>query len=126
MLIRRRKRSPHTPIIFITAFADELHTLKGYSYGAVDYILSPVVPDVLRTKVQVFADLHRLTEQTRDAAARRVARAERESARLSAVLETSSDLVAQLDPQGRVLQINSAGLRMLGYGEDDVSPSHIG
>ena len=125
-LIRRRKRSAHTPIIFITAFADELHTLKGYSYGAVDYILSPVVPDVLRTKVQVFADLHRLTEQTRDAAARRVARAERESARLSAVLETSSDLVAQLDPQGRVLQINSAGLRMLGYGEDDVFPSHIG
>src|SRR3954462_13310084 len=45
-LIRSRRRCAHTPIIFITAFADELHALKGYSYGAVDYILSPVVPDV--------------------------------------------------------------------------------
>src|SRR5438270_9077617 len=56
-LIRRRKRSAHTPIIFITAFADEIHTARGYSLGAVDYILSPIVPDVLRTKVKVFVDL---------------------------------------------------------------------
>ena len=50
-LIRSRKQSAHTPIIFITAFADEMHTAQGYSLGAVDYILSPVVPEVLRTKV---------------------------------------------------------------------------
>src|SRR5271166_4229453 len=41
-LIRRRKKSAHTPIIFITAFSDEVHTTKGYSLGAVDYILSPI------------------------------------------------------------------------------------
>src|SRR5438445_4136395 len=57
-LIRRRKKSAHTPIIFITAFADEMHAAQGYSLGAVDYILSPVVPEVLRTKVKVFVDLH--------------------------------------------------------------------
>src|SRR5947209_16106874 len=39
-MIRRRKKSAHTPIIFITAFADELHTAKGYALGAVDYIMS--------------------------------------------------------------------------------------
>src|SRR5581483_5892149 len=47
--IRRRKKSAHTPIIFITAFADELHSAQGYSLGAVDYILSPILPQVLRT-----------------------------------------------------------------------------
>src|SRR5438270_4094383 len=47
MLIRKRRKSAHTPIIFLTAFADELHAHRGYSLGAVDYILSPVVPDVL-------------------------------------------------------------------------------
>ena len=58
-MIRARKRCAHTPIIFITAYVDELHAMKGYSYGAVDYILSPINPDVLRTKVKVFVDLFR-------------------------------------------------------------------
>src|ERR1700740_1288261 len=57
-LIRQYKRSAHTPIIFITAYADEMQTAQGYSLGAVDYILSPVIPAVLRTKVRVFVDLY--------------------------------------------------------------------
>src|SRR3954464_182009 len=52
-LIRKYKRSAHTPIIFITAYADEMQTAQGYSLGAVDYILSPIIPEVLRTKVKV-------------------------------------------------------------------------
>src|SRR5437763_2651728 len=44
-LIRRRKRSAHTPIIFTTAFPDEMHKAQGYSLGAVDYILTPIVPE---------------------------------------------------------------------------------
>src|SRR5688572_33252724 len=62
-LIRQRKSSQHVPIIFITAFGDEMHAVRGYSLGAVDYILSPVVPEVLRSKVAVFVDLFRKTEQ---------------------------------------------------------------
>jgi len=58
-LIRRYKRSQHTPIIFITAYADEMQTSRAYELGAVDFILSPVVPEVLRTKVRVFVDLFR-------------------------------------------------------------------
>src|SRR5262245_34361597 len=42
-LIRQRKKSAHTPIIFITAFNDDMHANQGYSLGAVDYIMSPVV-----------------------------------------------------------------------------------
>src|SRR5438270_6934475 len=71
-LIRHRKRSEHTPIIFITAFDDEARLTRGYSLGAVDYILSPVSPDVLRTKVGVFVDLFRMTEQVRRQAEERV------------------------------------------------------
>ncbi len=64
-LVRQRKSSEHIPIIFITAFGDQDHAARGYSLGAVDYIQTPVVPDVLKTKVAVFVDLYRKTEQVR-------------------------------------------------------------
>jgi CheY-like chemotaxis protein len=54
-LIRQRLSSEHTPIIFITAVGDSLtHVSRGYSLGAVDYLLTPVLPDVLRSKVSAF------------------------------------------------------------------------
>ncbi len=80
-LIRRYKRSAHTPIIFITAYADEMQTARGYSLGAVDYILSPVVPEMLRSKVKVFVDLHQMQRRVRRQADERVALAAAESAR---------------------------------------------
>jgi two-component system sensor histidine kinase/response regulator len=44
-LMRQRRRSEHTPIIFVTGISDtETHVSRGYSLGAVDYILTPVVP----------------------------------------------------------------------------------
>src|SRR2546430_1822970 len=58
-LIRRRARSEHTPIIFITGYGDETHVARGYSLGAVVYIQTPVVPEVLRAKVSVFVELWR-------------------------------------------------------------------
>jgi len=64
-LIRQRKSSEHTPIIFITAYGDETHANRGYSLGAVDYILAPVEPEVLRTKVGVFVELFRKTAQVK-------------------------------------------------------------
>jgi signal transduction histidine kinase/DNA-binding response OmpR family regulator len=83
-LIRQRRKSAHTPIIFITAFADEMHTAQGYSMGAVDYILSPVVPEILRTKVKVFVDLYRMTQQVKRQADERVALAQEQAARAAA------------------------------------------
>ncbi len=63
-LIRERKSSEHTPIIFVTAISDtETHLSRGYSLGAVDYILTPVLPDVLRTKVSVFVELFKKNQQ---------------------------------------------------------------
>jgi two-component sensor histidine kinase len=59
-LIRSRRKSRHTPIIFATAFADDVQTVEGYALGAVDYILAPIVPEILRAKVKVFVELYRI------------------------------------------------------------------
>lgn len=83
-LIRQRQRSEHTPIIFLTAFPDDTHAGRGYSLGAVDYILTPVVPDVLRTKVAVFVELYHMSQQIRRQAEERIALAEEHAARMAA------------------------------------------
>src|SRR5262245_33873969 len=83
-LIRQRKRSAHTPIIFITAYADDMNTTQGYKLGAVDYVLSPVVPQVLRTKVRVFVDLYLMTQQIRRQADERVALVQAQAAQAAA------------------------------------------
>lgn len=71
-LIRQRQRCETTPIIFVSAINDTVnHISRGYSLGAVDYILTPIVPDILRTKIAVFVDLFKKTEQVRQQAAER-------------------------------------------------------
>jgi hypothetical protein len=57
--IRRLRRSRHTPIIFLTAAGSEERMSKGYALGAVDYLLKPVVPEILRAKVTVFIRMAR-------------------------------------------------------------------
>jgi signal transduction histidine kinase/DNA-binding response OmpR family regulator len=83
-LIRSRRKSAHTPIIFITAFADEMHTARGYSLGAVDYILSPVVPNILRSKVKALVQLHRLNAELKKRSDERVALVKEQAARTMA------------------------------------------
>ena len=63
-LIRGRKRCAHTPIIFLTASESADHQVfEGYTLGAVDYLVKPIVSQVLRSKVSVFTDIFRQTEQ---------------------------------------------------------------
>ncbi|CDS55142.1 sensory box histidine kinase [Polaromonas sp. CG9_12] len=63
-LIRSRPRSANTPIIFVTAEAkSEAEHSSGYTLGAVDFIYSPIIPDILRAKVQVFVNLFYLHRQ---------------------------------------------------------------
>jgi DNA-binding response OmpR family regulator len=70
-LIRQRGRNANTPIIFLTANADEVQAARGYALGAVDYLICPFPPDVLRTKVNVFVALSRANEQVKREAEQR-------------------------------------------------------
>jgi signal transduction histidine kinase/DNA-binding response OmpR family regulator len=110
-LIRTHRRSQHTPIIFITSFFDDVRPLQGYAHGAVDYILAPVAPAVLRAKVKVFVELFRMNQQVKRQAEERIILAEERAKRAaaeeanrnsaflaeaSAVLAKSLDLEANL------------------------------
>lgn len=102
-LIRSRPRSKHVPIIFITAYSQaELDALQGYSLGAVDYIYSPVIPEVLRAKVRVFIEL---------AAARE--RLEAEVTERRRVQEEITTLNAEL--ASRAAQLEAANQELEGF-----------
>jgi CheY-like chemotaxis protein len=64
-LIRGRERTRDVPIIFLTAYdsAGGAYVTQGYALGAVDYITKPVDPEALKSKVAVFVELYRKTEQ---------------------------------------------------------------
>jgi signal transduction histidine kinase len=63
-MIKERKKTARVPIIFLTAyFNEDQHVLAGYGIGAVDYLHKPVNPDILRSKVAVFAELHRKSRE---------------------------------------------------------------
>jgi PAS domain S-box-containing protein len=65
-LIRQRKRTNQTPIVFLTAiFRDEAHVFQAYSAGAVDVVFKPVDPFILRSKVAVLVDLYLKTEDVK-------------------------------------------------------------
>ena len=64
--IHQRARSADIPIIFVTAFlADEIDRLKAYQRGAADFLFTPVIPQILRAKVQVFVTLATKNEELR-------------------------------------------------------------
>jgi signal transduction histidine kinase len=83
-LIRARESSAHVPIIFITAYGDDTSAFQGYSLGAVDYLMTPVVPAVLRAKITVFAELYRKNRQIQAQADERIALEREQVARRTA------------------------------------------
>jgi signal transduction histidine kinase len=139
-LIRQHKKSAHTPIIFVTAFSDDLLAARGYSVGAVDYILTPVVPEILRTKVGVFVELFKKTEEIKRHAEERVTLAREQAARSAAeeatrratflaeastVLASSLDLDTTLRGLARVVVPFLADLSVVALGNDPQSVDSI-
>lgn len=63
-LIKQRRKSASIPIIFLTAYFNESqHVLEGYGTGAVDYLLKPINPEILRSKINIFAELYNQKRQ---------------------------------------------------------------
>jgi PAS domain S-box-containing protein len=133
-LIRARERSRDVPIIFITAHQpDQEQMLKGYASGAVDYLVKPVLPEILRFKVRVFVDLFRKTKQIEWQAAQLRAvnarlqdeiaqrkEAERDAAfereeRQRVALASIADAVIATDAQGTVVSLNPMAEQLCEY-----------
>ncbi len=92
-LIRARERTRHIPILFITALSREAaYVTRGYQQGAVDYLLKPVDPDILRAKVRVFVELYMRGEQMKRQALE-IAAHQRTEAELERAAELEQQLV---------------------------------
>jgi two-component system, sensor histidine kinase and response regulator len=100
-LIRQRDKSRHTPILFLTA-ADSAETqaVRGYEVGAVDYLVKPVVPEFVRSKVAVFVELAKKTELLRRQT-ELLARSEQAALELA---EHRAELVRDLEHKNRELE----------------------
>ncbi|MDQ6885765.1 MAG: ATP-binding protein [Gemmatimonadota bacterium] len=126
-LIKSRERSRHIPIIFLTAISkEEDYVFEGYAVGAVDYMLKPLQPDILRSKVIVFIDLERKRREIkqqeellreserREIALRHEAQLLESRARLAEVIDTAMDAIIIVDPDQSVGVFNLAAERMFG------------
>jgi signal transduction histidine kinase len=110
--IHQRPRSADIPIIFVTAFlADEIDRLKAYQRGAADFLFTPVIPQVLRAKVQVFVALAMKNDQLKR-------QAEKLSQRTTELIATNKRLVREMEERRAAERTSSAKdefLAMLGH-----------
>ena len=136
-LIRQRPRLEALPIIFVTAYSTtDLDRARGYELGAIDYVFAPIVPEILRAKVNAFVDLYRkrkelieANEQLRaEIAERKLAehRLQKSEERFRLMVENVKDYaIFMLDPQGRIITWNSGAERLNGYRSDEIIGQHF-
>jgi PAS domain S-box-containing protein len=128
-LIKQRKRSQHIPIIFVTALSqDEEHVYRGYSAGAVDYILKPIDPNVLRSKVSVFVELwekgrqiQRQAEQLHEQELDALERASEE--RYRELADAMPQIVWTADTTGAANYFNQRWFEYTGMAQEEAGPS---
>jgi PAS domain S-box-containing protein len=133
-LIRQHPRYQKTAIIFISAVhLTDLDQVKGYARGAVDYISVPVIPELLRAKVSIFAELYRKTQQLEwlnheleQRVAERTAAWQASMVRLReseesfrAIFDNAGIGISVLDQEARMLRANATMQEMFGYSEGE-------
>ena len=127
-LIRSREKSRAVPIIFLTAIhRDQRLVARAYTVGAVDYILKPIEPEILRSKVAVFIELHqksriisRQAEELRRATERELADYKRFSEhRYTMLAESMPQIVWTLDGQGAFRYGNRRWFECAGLAETE-------
>ncbi|HSO02028.1 MAG TPA: response regulator, partial [Gaiellaceae bacterium] len=111
-LIKGRERTRHVPILFLTAISkDAEHVFRGYSSGAVDYLMKPFDPQILRAKVSVFIDLWQKTVELRERDARlaeqeRLALERESEQRYRSLADAVPQIVWTTDAEGATLFYN--------------------
>lgn len=114
--IRGQQRSQHTPIIFLSAQeGDEFPATEAYKLGAVDYLVMPLVPEVVRAKVAGLVDLFQQKEQAR-----------RQADQLRLLVQGTTDYaIFMLDTQGYVTTWNAGAERIKGYKAGEIIGQHF-
>lgn len=142
-IIKAREKTKNTPILFITANSLESeHIFTGYSIGAIDYILKPFDPIILKAKVEGFVQLYKmnqtlvqqaqnLTEKTKELenAYNKLSNITSElrvsEALANVINETSLDSMLIIDQEGKILKINPSVERMFQYDESSILGRNI-
>src|SRR5271165_4820040 len=113
-LIRARKRSRQTPILFLTAYRSDEQLFRGYDMGAVDFLFKPIVPEVLQSKVAVFVELSRSNARLKEQAGV-LQKAEQ---RFRSLLEAAPDAMVMCRVDGEVVMVNSRTEILFNCGRD--------
>jgi PAS domain S-box-containing protein len=109
-LIKQRQKTRDIPIIFLTAISKEWHEVfRGYAVGAVDYVLKPFNPSVLRSKVAVFLELHEKNKAL-----------EESEQRYRRIIETTLEGVWTIDAESKTTFVNQKMAEMLGYTVEEI------
>ena len=128
-MIRQHPRFQRTAIIFISGVhLSDVDRVKGYRQGAVDYITVPVIPELLRAKVSVFAELHRKRrelEALNRYLEQRVAQRTVELRERADLLELASEAIAVTDLQGEIRFWNSGAEELYGWRREEVTGKNI-
>ena len=124
-LIRQRSDSSQTPIIFITAFGrdDDRASQAAYESGAIDFIVSPVVPEVLRAKVSGLVQLFMTSQELQrslDSITRLNAALRDSQASTEAVMDSVADGIVTVGEAGEIESLNPAARVLFGYREEEV------
>jgi PAS domain S-box-containing protein len=132
-LIKQRDRTKDIPIIFLTAISkDDEYVFRGYEVGAVDYMFKPLHPDILRSKVSVFVDLHLKNHHIREQEQHLRASREREleqryaverleaEARFTEVIASVTDAIITFDDEKHITLFNVGAEQTFGISASDV------
>src|SRR5688572_19421700 len=138
-VIKSREKTKYVPIIFLTAISkEEDFVFEGYSVGAVDYMSKPFNPDVLRSKVAVFVDLHVKNKQLeqqlmqlRESERRELelehrAQITATESKVAQIVQSVTEAIIMLDPALNISMFNSGAERMFCFKEKEVLFSPIG
>ncbi len=120
-LIRSRKRSRHTPILFLTGYKSDEHLFRGYDLGAVDFLFKPIVPEILRSKVGVFVELSRNNALLR----RQTEVLSKAELKFRSLLEAAPDAMIISAEDGLISLVNSQAEMMFGSRRDELIGQNI-